>query len=351
MNFHLVTCSPAEYDFVSSSSSLNIPTLTTSLACTHTQEKNFNFNGGSKSKKNCPIEEETIGDVTSLKFGNGHGNKDALDRFLDKKNYLFQELQERKRWYSVTAEAYLDYRPYYPDVILDDALKTLNGTRVLEIGSGPGTATISLVKRGFHVSCLEPNPDFCSLAQERWKNEFSHTVTIRNIAFEEAIIQESEFDAVIAATSMHWIPADVAFPKAARALKSGGTLIMLWNMMLTPASSDDYLKLKLAHGKDFENLLAWSNEDTQKNIANAVGDLMMTSGYFEGLRTMEVRQTVTYTAAQYLGLLSTYSFYIRLSWEDQVSIFERIRQTINVDLGGIIELSFVSLYHAAIKKS
>jgi SAM-dependent methyltransferase len=298
------------------------------------------------------MEGRTRGDLSTVEFGmKQNNNNDDLDRFLDKKNYLFQELHERKRWYSATAEAYLDYRPYYPDVILDHALQAVGGNMVLEIGSGPGTATISMVRRGFQVTCLEPNPDFCALAQERWKEEFSQNVSIQNIAFEEAIIQDSEFDAVVAATSMHWIPAEVAFSKAARALKASGTLIMLWNMMLTPASSEDYTKLKMAHGEDFANLLEWSKEDTQKNIANAVGDLMMTSGCFEDLRTMEARQTVTYTATQYLGLLSTYSFYMRLSWDDQVALFERIRHVINEDMGGVIELSFVSLYHAATKKS
>ena len=126
--------------------------------------------------------------------------------------------------------------------------------------------------------------------------------------------------------------------------------MVLWNMMLTPYSAIDLEKIKQAHGLEFQSLLAWSNEDFQKEVANSVGDLMMKSGHFENLRTNEARQLVTYTAAQYLGLLSTYSFYMRLAVDERISLFERIQKVIDEDLGGTIELSYLSLYHVATKK-
>jgi SAM-dependent methyltransferase len=278
----------------------------------------------------------------------------AFDKLLDHKYYSFQQLQERKRWYSSNAEAYRDYRPKYPNTILDEALQTLTSkARILEIGSGPGTATISLLQRGFHVTCLEPNSEFCAIAQGQIDKEENHlqNVRIHNIAFEEAFLEDLDFDAVVAATSIHWIPAMVAFPKAAQALKAGGTLILLWNMMVTPTSSDVYKKLQQAHGCDFASLLEWGNEQTQMDVANAVGDQMMASGYFQDLRTNQIREVITYSSVQYLGLLSTYSFYMRLSRDDQRGLFERIRHVIDHDLGGSIELSHLSLYHTAIKKN
>jgi SAM-dependent methyltransferase len=275
----------------------------------------------------------------------------TFERFLDKKYYSFQEIQERKRWYSATAESYRDFRPHYPDVILDDALKSvLKESHVLEVGSGPGTATISLLQRGFYVTCLEPNPEFCTLVQQDPGISSSHRMKIHNVAFEEAIIPEQSFDVVLAATSMHWIPANVAFPKAAHALKCGGTLILLWNMMMTPASPDLYRKIEDAHGEDYAALLAWGDEQTQYEVANAVGGHIQTSGWFHSFRTRKVRQTVQYTASQYLGLLSTYSFYLRLSNEERNALFERIQTVIDHELGGTISLSYISLFHAAIKK-
>lgn len=308
---------------------------------------------------------------------------DSLERLLDSKYYSFQDLAERKGWYSNSAQAYDDCRPKYPNDILDEALGFITGNSILEIGSGPGTATTSLAERGYQLTCLEPNADFCAIAQRQmmirttimaaaaaaalpgtmWNHHHHHhhnkissslslssRVRIENVSFEEASTEGSNFDAIVAATSMHWIPADVAFPKAAKSLKEGGCLVLLWNMMLTPFSASDLEKIKQAHGHEFHSLLAWSNEEFQKEVANSVGDLMMTSGYFENLRTNETRQLVTYTATQYLGLLSTYSFYMRLTVEERSSLFDRIQKAIDEDLGGTIELSYLSLYHVATKK-
>ncbi|KAI2498651.1 PFAM Methyltransferase type [Fragilaria crotonensis] len=301
------------------------------------------------------------------------GPSGSLERLLDSKYYSFQDLGERKGWYSPSAKAYDDCRPKYPDQILDEALRFVTGKSILEIGSGPGTATASLAERGYDLTCLEPNADFCAIARRRATTmtvRHQHqvagqgsplkrtrkvapspaSVLIENISFEEASTEGSNFDAIVAATSMHWIPADVAFPKAAKSLKEGGCLVLLWNMMLTPYSAIDLEKIKQAHGLEFQSLLAWSNEDFQKEVANSVGDLMMKSGHFENLRTNEARQLVTYTAAQYLGLLSTYSFYMRLAVDERISLFERIQKVIDEDLGGTIELSYLSLYHVATKK-
>ena len=300
------------------------------------------------------------------------GTSDSLERLLDSKYYSFQDLGERKGWYSASAQAYDDCRPKYPDHILDEALRFVTGNSILEIGSGPGTATASLAERGYEMTCLEPNADFCAIARRRAttmtvrqhhpgghhspSQRRSHalpspaSVHIENISFEEASTEGSNFDAIVAATSMHWIPADVAFPKAAKSLKEGGCLVLLWNMMLTPYSRINLEKIKQAHGPEFQSLLAWSNEDFQKEVANSVGGLMMKSGHFENLRTNETRQIVTYTAAQYLGLLSTYSFYMRLVVDERISLFERIQKVIDEDLGGKIELSYLSLFHVATKK-
>ena len=104
--------------------------------------------------------------------------------------------------------------------------------------------------------------------------------------------------------------------------------------MVKPRSLHVYTSLQEVHGKDFVFLLECGDEQTQKDMAHAAGDLIMASGYFQDLRTNEGRWTVMYIAAQYLGLLSTYSFYMQLPRDDQHLLFERIRIVIDNDFGG-----------------
>ena len=52
-------------------------------------------------------------------------------------------------------------------------------------------------------------------------------VTIIDTSFEEWGIVPAQFDAVLAATSFHWISCEVSYAKAAEALKTQGSLILL----------------------------------------------------------------------------------------------------------------------------
>ena len=57
-----------------------------------------------------------------------------------------KDLEQRKSWYSPAAEAYESTRPRYPSELISQAVKVAqlsSSSRILEIGSGPGTATTS----------------------------------------------------------------------------------------------------------------------------------------------------------------------------------------------------------------
>jgi len=66
------------------------------------------------------------------------------------------------------AERYHDVRPRYPDSIWD-ALFAITGlrpgARVLEIGAGTGIATAALVRRGCHVTALEPGAAMAAIIE------------------------------------------------------------------------------------------------------------------------------------------------------------------------------------------
>ena len=57
---------------------------------------------------------------------------------------------------------------------------------------------------------------------------------IQNTSFEEWDLQADGFDAVLAATSFHWIPPQIACPKAAAVLRDNCPLILLWNVVPSP---------------------------------------------------------------------------------------------------------------------
>ena len=72
------------------------------------------------------------------------------------------EDQERERLgttFDLAAELYQDARPDYPEVLFDRLLQLTEmrpGDRVLEVGAGPGKATLPLLRRGLRVTAIEP---------------------------------------------------------------------------------------------------------------------------------------------------------------------------------------------------
>jgi SAM-dependent methyltransferase len=274
-----------------------------------------------------------------------------MDRLASDRYYASQNLSERKVWYSRTASVYNDYRPCYPDEIIDQALSHVQGSRVLEIGSGPGTASVSLAERGYELLCLEPNPEFCKIAIERLA--CFPDVCIETTAFEEADTHGQDFDGIVAASCMHWIAPEIALSKSSASLRNGGVLIMLWNMMLSPASSMLCEEIKQAHEflPNRDELLCWSSEDTQAEVADSMGKRMIESGYFENFESNRMRQQLTYSGKEYTGLLSSYSTYMRLDPKQRADLFERIEEIIQKRNGGKLELLDLSLYHIGEKRT
>lgn len=272
---------------------------------------------------------------------------DAEFAQLLQQDYSSRELGERKGWYSQSAKAYDDCRPKYPDEIMDQATKLLSGKRVLEIGCGPGTATVALAQRGYEMHCIEPNTDLIALARKNMKDY--PLAQFENVAFEEAVTEGKEFDVVVAASCMHWIPAEVAYPKAAKSLRQGGTLVQLWNMQLNPNKTADLQLIKAAHAPDCLDLLTWTDEEKSLQGIRRMGNLMMDSGCFESIGSNTIRTHVTYNTAQYLGLLSSYSPYIKLAPEVRAALFDRLERCIEGKLGGTVELNYLSTYQVATK--
>jgi 16S rRNA A1518/A1519 N6-dimethyltransferase RsmA/KsgA/DIM1 with predicted DNA glycosylase/AP lyase activity len=145
-------------------------------------------------------------------------------------------LEQRRTWYSPAAEAYNKARPHYPKALIDrvvELTQLADDATVLEIGCGPGTATVTFAELGFSMLCLEPNPDFCAIAHRNCAKYAK--VEIQNTSFEEWNLEAKRFNAVLAATSIHWIPPEVAYPKVANALQDDGALILLWNVPAIPS--------------------------------------------------------------------------------------------------------------------
>jgi SAM-dependent methyltransferase len=145
------------------------------------------------------------------------------------------DLESRRNWYSPVADIYYNARPHYPKELIEQSVTLAHlcsDSSILEVGCGPGNATIDFARFGFSITCLEPNIDFYHLAQHHCTSY--PNVTIHNTSFEEWELERQQFSAVLSANAFHWIPAEIRYNKAASALHDNGFLILLWNLTPEP---------------------------------------------------------------------------------------------------------------------
>jgi SAM-dependent methyltransferase len=264
-------------------------------------------------------------------------------------SYSQRDLEERKNLYSPAAEAYNKARPRYPKNLITqvvDIAGLSSESQILEVGCGPGTATVGFAEFGFSMVCLEPNPDFYRLAQENCQNY--PNIDIKNISFEEWTLEAKKFDAVLAASSFHWISPEIGYPKAANALQDNGHLILLWNKELQPCYQV-YQRLREVYQLYAPSLSPYEDRETQGNILQGLGEMITDSGQFQDLVWGNIESKVTYTVDEYLTLLNTYSPYLQLEKKTKENLFLGLRDIIENEFGASLQLSYISAFHIAKK--
>jgi len=266
-----------------------------------------------------------------------------LKQSLQKECYG-KDLEQRKHWYSPAATAYQQVRPRYPQALIErvvDIAQLSANSILLEVGCGPAIATPAFAASGCRIVCVEPNPDFCHLARQTCASYAN--VEIQNCSFEEWELEPEKFDAVLAASSFHWVSPEVGYPKAAAALRPNGNLILLWNKELQP-SYEVYQQLSEVYQTHAPALnRSYEDSATQAAILDQLGQMAVESGYFKDMVSGHMEVEVTYSVDQYLLLLTTYSPHLKLEPQQRQLLFAGLRQVLEQH-GDTIELSYVSAF-------
>lgn len=255
------------------------------------------------------------------------------------------DLEQRRNWYSPIADVYYDARPKYPKQLIDWAVvlaQFSSDASILEVGCGPGNATVAFAQFGFSMTCIEPNPDFYRIAE---RNCLPYPkVAIHNTPFEEWELEAKQFNAVLSANAFHWISSEIRYAKAAAALKDNGFLILLWN--LTPELKYEvYQEIEEVYQAYAPSFIRYEGAEVQAEILRRFGQEVLDSGYFRELVVEQTACEVTYSVDNYLKLLSTHR---GLEPQAEKLLFAGLREKLE-KIGDSVQLSFLSAVHVARK--
>ena len=96
---------------------------------------------------------------------------------------------------------------------------------MLEIGCGTGQLSVPLARQGVQLVAVELGSNMAAIARRNLTGFPAARVEVAG--FEQWRLPAQPFDAVVAASALHWIDPQVRLPKAASALRPGGILTVV----------------------------------------------------------------------------------------------------------------------------
>lgn len=248
------------------------------------------------------------------------------------------------------ADLYDEVRPGYLDELIEDVLR-LSGIppdgRILEIGTGPGNATVAFARGGYRILGIELGERLAALAT---RNCGAYPgVEIRNSSFEDWEMEEAAFDLVVSADAFHWIPPEVGYPKAARALKDSGSIALFWNAPVDPGT--DWSKaIDDVYQRRAPGLEIPDKTFTAEWLVGVILENFETSGCFGEVTVRQYSWSLDLTSEQYLKLLRTYSGHRGLGEATRNHLFKGIQDVIEQFGGQVAKPQLTVLFHARVKR-
>ncbi|OPC77194.1 SAM-dependent methyltransferase [Embleya scabrispora] len=127
------------------------------------------------------------------------------------------------RSFGAAADAYERGRPSYPPEAVA-WLVPQDARTVVDVGAGTGKLTRALRAPGREVVAVEPSIGM--------REQFSHVLPDMRVldgTGESIPLPDASVDVLVCAQAWHWVNPDRAVPEAARVLRPGGRLGLVWN--------------------------------------------------------------------------------------------------------------------------
>lgn len=247
---------------------------------------------------------------------------------------------ERRMHFDEIVDVYNYVRPDYPDSVFND-IKQYSGQRrmmnALEIGAGTGKATAPFLNAGYNVTAIEIGENMAQFLRQRFQEYQNFNIVVSS--FEDAPLQDNQYDLIYAASAFHWVDAKVGCPKMFQLLTNGGVCALLrYNFNIYPVAGEEL-------SNEFQALYEeyyYSYYKSNYRAVKLTHELLKTprkilSGYgFEDLREYGFTDivmnfydvTLIYDADKYIMHLDTLSDHRALPESNRNALYAGIKETI-----------------------
>jgi SAM-dependent methyltransferase len=245
-------------------------------------------------------------------------------------NWGMSNDRELRLRFDEAAALYQDARPDYPEQLYADLLE-LTALRppaaLLEVGCGPGKATIPLARMGFTITAFEIGPALAEQARRQLADYPG--VSVVNAAFEQwQPPANTAFDMVYAATAWKWIDPSIRYQRAADLLRPAGHLAVWAAGHAFPRGFDPFFtEIQEVYEQIGEARVVWPPPEPTPDQRTAAG--MAATGHFNSIRTRQYVWSCRYNADRYIALLNTFSGHIAMDQAKRDYLYGEIRRRLN----------------------
>lgn len=255
----------------------------------------------------------------------------------------------RRRSFNAVAAIYLVHRPQYPAAAFDLLTARVPAPAdLLEVGPGPGLATLPLAERGYRITAVELG---AQLAAEARRNLAGHrAVRIVTADFEHWQPPKLHaFDLLLAASSWHWIDPALGYERAWLALREGGWLALMANhprpgrigtraRRFWAATDAIYRR----HAPELVRRRGWNPSRLPDQ-----GIEIRRSGRFAPPERHLIEWRRTFAPGDYLALLNTYSDHRILPARRRGRLFAAIQRLADEEFGGQVPRFYRTVVYLA----
>lgn len=256
------------------------------------------------------------------------------------------ERENRHHFDDIVTE-YDSIRPGFPSGLYDDLFAYAgpgHGKAALEIGAGTGKATGPVLEAGYALTAVEPGANMARFLLEKFGTYENFKVV--NADFEDFESKDNSFDLIYAATSFHWVDAEIGCPKAFNLLKNGGVFALFRYNYNPPEGGALFDEIQEAYKKHFlkpyrrPQRKSRADFATPAEIKRGFGFEDMGKYGFVDMAMEFYDMSWTLTADDFIALLSTNSDHRSLPPEDRAGLYEGAHRAI-LRHGGHITMDYV----------
>ncbi len=261
--------------------------------------------------------------------------------------------RNRRIVFDRVADLYDSVRPSYPGELTGDLVagaELKSGSRVLEIGPGTGQLTVALASAGLDVVSIEIGRNLLEVAKRNLAGK--PNIKLIHGDFDIYDFEPGEFDAIVAATSYHWLNPEFRARKISGILGKKGKLAIIETYHVMGGDTDFFHDSQKCYirwdpmSREIHSTYTLPPEDR-------IDALKWEAETFPYFRTMTARLyplELTYSSSRYATLLNTYSDVLAMNPVNRAGLLRCLKKIIDSRYGGSIRKRYVFELFIAEKK-